>query len=173
MKRYPETREEYKSAILHNIYRLVQALETDDDSEYPTGIAQSVHYDTREYFNAERWKPRPVHEGIRARIPAGEVLTFRIQHWLPEPGNERPGYTFLTGRLLEICDVAYSREDGARFKVIPTGKRNPREYTYRVAFSTSLKVWQGKLTPEQAQARTPLYEHQLILPVQYQEAKAS
>ena len=90
MTTYPKTREEYKAAILHNIYRLVQALELDDDRDSPTWTAQSIHHDTREYFNAERWKPRPVNEGIRAKLPVGEVLTFRIQKWTPEAGWAGP-----------------------------------------------------------------------------------
>lgn len=173
MTTYPKTREEYKAAILHNIYRLVQALELDDDRDSPTWTAQSIHHDTREYFNAERWKPRPVNEGIRAKLPVGEVLTFRIQKWTPEAGDPRPGHQFVTGRLVEIRDLYYSRDDGANFQVVPTGKRNPREYSYRVACGQSLKVWRGKLTETEAAARTPLYEHEKIPTVQYDKEEAA
>lgn len=172
MTQYPQTRDEYKIALLHNIYRLVQALELDDTSEYPIGIAQGIHYDTREFFNAERWKPRPVNASARALIPVEEVVTLRVQHWKPETGDARPGYTFVTGRLVEIGDVPHSRDDGARFQVIPTGKRNPREYTYRVGHGRSLKVWKGRLTEAQAQTRAPLYEHEQTPPA-HTEVKAS
>lgn len=165
MTKYPQTRDEYKAAILHNIYRLVQALELDDRTEYPEGIAQGIHYDTREFFNAERWKPRPVNASARERIPTGEVVTFRIQNWKPEPGDEHRCYVFVTGRLLDVGDVHYTREDGARFSLIPTGKRNPREYTYRVGYGRNLKVWQGKLTEAQAAERPALYEHEQTPPV--------
>ena len=145
MTKNPQTRDEYKAAILHKIYRLVQAIELDDQAEYPVGIAQGIHYDTREFFNAERWKPRPVNASARARIPTGEVLTLRVQNWTPEPGDEQRCYSFVTGRLVEVGDVPYSRDDGARFQVIPTGKRNPRDYTYRVGYGRSLKVWKLSL----------------------------
>lgn len=175
MTKYPETRGEYKAAILHNIYRLVQALELDDPSVYPAGIAQSIHHDTREFFNADRWKPRPVFDSARARIPLGEVLTFRVQHWLPVPGDdqgdERPGYVFVTGQLEEISGVPYSHDDGACFHIVPLGKRKSREHTYRVGYGRSLKVWKGRLTEAQASARPPFFEHEQT--PRPQEARAS
>lgn len=56
---------------------------------------------------------------------------------------------------------------------MPTGKRNPREYSYRVACGQSLKVWRGKLTETEAAARTPLYEHEKIPTVQYDKEEAA
>ncbi|MBB5366294.1 hypothetical protein HNQ08_005423, partial [Deinococcus humi] len=48
------SRDEYKQALLLSIDRLVQATPTDDDSIHPPWVAQSIHNDTREFFNAER-----------------------------------------------------------------------------------------------------------------------
>lgn len=175
MTNYPKTRDEYKGAILHDIYRLVQALELDDTSQYPVSIAQGIHHSTREFFNADRWKPRPVFDSATERIPLGEVMTLRVQHWQPAPGDdqgdERPGYVFVTGRLEKISGVPYSYDDGACFHIIPTGKRNAREHTYRVGYGRSVKVWKGRLTEAQANARTPFYEHGQ--PPRQQEAKTS
>lgn len=159
MTHYPQTRDEYKAAILQNIYRLVQALELDDPSEYPEGIARNIHHDTREFFHADRWKPRPVFEGVQARIPRDEVLTFRFQTWEPQsPEEAERAILWLSGRVSEIKSL-YNPDDGASFQIIPTGKRNPRQFNYRVAQGASLQVWHGKLTPEQAQGRAPFYEH--------------
>ena len=161
------SRDEYKPALLLSIYQLVQAIETDDDSTHPTWVARSIHQGTREYFNAERWKPSPVYDGIMARIPTGEVLTPHLQQWRAEPGEDpRRSQQWITGKVLEIHSL-YRPNDGARFEIVPSGKRKPCSVQYRAATSTSLKVWTGRLTPEQAEARAPFYDHETIPPMQY------
>ncbi|QLG13329.1 hypothetical protein HLB42_20605 (plasmid) [Deinococcus sp. D7000] len=169
----PSSRDEYKKNLLLNIYQLVQATLTDDDSIHPTWVANSIHSDTREYFNAERWKPSPVYDGILTRIPTGEVLTLHIRMWQAEtPADEERCQQWVTGRVVKI-ESLYRPDDGARFGLVPTGKRKPRSFQYRATVSSSLKVWQGRLTPQQAQAREPFYHHETIPPVQYhQEASA-
>ncbi|MDV6376377.1 hypothetical protein [Deinococcus arenicola] len=169
----PNSRDGYKQSLLLDIYKLVQAIETDDSSNYPTSLAQSIHSDTREYFNAERWKPSPVYEGILTRIPTGEVVTLHIRMWQAEtPEDEQRCQQWVTGKVVKI-ERLYRPDDGARFGLVPTGKRNPRSFQYRAVVSSSLKVWRGKLTPQQAQARKPFYHHETIPPVQYnQEASA-
>ena len=169
----PNTRDECKQSLLLSIYKLVQAIETDDDGQHPTWLANSIHSDTREYFNAERWKPSPVYEGILTRIPTGEVLTLHIRMWQAEtPEDEERSQQWGTGKVVKI-ESLYRPADGARFGLMPTGKRKPRSFQCRAAVFASLKVWKGKLTPQQAQAREPFYRHETLPPVQdSQEARA-
>ncbi len=164
-----DSRNEYKQALLLSIYQLVQAIETDDDSAHPTYVAQSIHNDTREFFNAERWKPSPVYDGITVRIPVGEVLTLHLRLWQPEtPADEERSQQWVTGKVVKIHRL-YRPDDGARFDLVPTGKRNPRSFQYRATVSSSLKVWRGRLTPQQAQAHEPFYHHETTAPVQYHQ----
>jgi len=46
--------------------------------------------------------------------------------------------------------LLYRPNDGARFALVSVGKRNSRSFQYRATVSSSLKVWGGRLTPQQA-----------------------
>ncbi|WP_156953180.1 hypothetical protein [Deinococcus frigens] len=101
------------------------------------------------------------------------MLTLHIRMWHAEtPEDEERSQQWVTGKVVKI-ESLYRPDDGARFGVVPTGKRNSRSFQYRAVVSSSLKVWRGKLTPEQAQAREPFYHHETTAPVQDpQEASA-
>lgn len=158
------SREDYRKRILHDIFKLVQMVEADDD-QWAESVARAIHYDVREYFNQNRWRPTPVYDGIRALLPLEEPLTLLIYHHR-EGAN---GRKFIQGRITKI-DPVYSPDDGARLEFIPRGCRNPRTIGYRAGSAASLTVWRG-LVPEAALARVqPLYHHETLPPIQYDQA---
>lgn len=159
----PTSRDEYRQSLLHDLYQLVQAIETDDERDMPVHRAQGIFHDTREYFNRQRWQPTPVYGGLLAHIPQKEMLTLRLQHRADEAA------VWVTGQVtaIEPHDRPY---DSAQFQIIPVGCRNPRRYTYRAAVGCALTVWRGKLAPQQAGRCLPLYDHVAAPPIQAQEA---
>ncbi|MDP9766110.1 hypothetical protein [Deinococcus enclensis] len=158
---YPQTRDEYRAAILFQIYQLVQAVEADNPGEHHTAqwTARNLHNDVREYFNAERWKPRPVYDGIRALVPLDTPLTLLIVHHQEHAnGNQR----FVQGRVDAISTV-YQPSDGATFSVIPRGCRKPCQYAYWARAGASLTIWPGWVPETRLKEVTPLYEHAGVL----------
>lgn len=152
-----QTRQEYKEAMMQDIYLLVQAIETED--EKGRYVAHSLYHNVREFFHADRWKPTPVSDTLTRMIPRDELLTFRFQHFEPQCESDRDrAVLWVTGRMTAL-HARYSPEDGAYFDVVPVGIRKPRRYGYRTGHGTSLTIWKGKVTPEDVNRREPLFDH--------------
>lgn len=158
MSKYPQTREEYRAAIMFQIYQLVQAVEADDPGEYNNTqwVARNLHNDVREYFNADRWRPRPIYDGIRARVPLETPLSLLITY---HREHDHDNARFVQGRLVEISPV-YQPRDGATFKIIPKGCRNPRTYSYHAGWGASLTIWPGHVPQTGKAGVKPLYDHE-------------
>lgn len=161
---YPQTRDEYRARILHDIFRLVQCIEADQgDHGSAEHLARGIHSNVREYFNRERWKPTPVHEGIRARVPLGSPLPLLIQHHGGEDGRRT-----VQGRLQAIHHPPRPY-DGAEFEIVPRGCRKPRRYWYRAGAGAALTVYPGWIEGRELERTRPLYEHEAVPHLQDQE----
>ncbi|WP_261665437.1 hypothetical protein [Deinococcus sp. Marseille-Q6407] len=137
---YAQTREEYRQALMHDICKLVQMIEADHD-DGAVWLAQSIHHDTRSYFDRDRWKPQPVAAGIMAHVPKDQPVTLVIQHHTYHDG----GRQVVRGKVEEM-HAAYKPDDGAQFSVIPQRCRNPRHYQYKHQRTSSLTVYAGYLS---------------------------
>ena len=161
---YPQTREEYRAAILANICRLVAQVEA-DQNEYGSAesLARSLHHDVREFFDETRWKPNPVYDGITARVPLGQPLTLLIVH------HDGPnGRCFVQGRVQAIHHPGRP-SDGAVFEVVPKGCRNVRRHRYAVMVGAALTIYPGWVEETRLEHTRPLYDHAAIPPVRYDQ----
>ncbi|AFZ69777.1 hypothetical protein [Deinococcus peraridilitoris] len=167
MTHYPKTREEYKAAILEQVTRLMGHVLADDPGEHSQAeyIAKQIHYDVRELFNKERWKPTPILDGIRARVPLNERVTLLIHRH-----DERNGRTFEQG-IITAIHSAQSHRDGAAFDFVPRGCRKPRRYYYHANQGSCLKVFRGYVSEEAAATVTPLLEFAPLPFIQYRRAE--
>lgn len=162
---YPQTRDEYRARLMHDIFRLVQHIEADDNEHYTAeSLARSLHSDVREYFNTERWKPCPVYEGICARVPLDQPLTLLMQLY---DGPE--GRRTIQGRVQAIRHPGRP-SDGAEFEVIPKGCRKARRYWYKAGRGAALAVYSGWLEEGALERTRPLYEHEAAPRIEYEAA---
>ena len=137
---YHTTREEYRQTLMHDICKLVQMIEADND-DGAAWLAQRIHHDTRSYFDADRWKPQPVAAGIMEHVPVGQPVTLVIQHHTYHDG----GRQVVRGKV-EKMYAAGKPGDGAQFSITPQRCRNPRQYYYRHQRTSSLAAYAGYLS---------------------------
>ncbi|MFC5849629.1 hypothetical protein [Deinococcus petrolearius] len=165
---YPQTRDEYRARIMADIFKLVQHIES-DFNEYSTAetLARGLHFDVREYFNAERWKPTPVYDGLRDRVTLGTPLSLLIVHHGGHNGRQ-----FVQGRIIDLHSQARPF-DGAQFEIVPKGCRNPRRYSYRAGVGASITVYPGHVPETWLEQVRPLYHHAAEPPIQYDQASAA
>jgi len=165
MTQLPQTRDEYRARLMHDIFRLVQHIEADDNEHSSAeSLARGIGYDVREYFNVQRWKPSPVHEGICARVPLEQPLTLLMQFHDGENGRR-----ILQGRI-QVIRHPGRPHDGAEFEIIPRGCRKARRYWYRAGPGAALTVYPGWLEGRELERRRPLYEHEAAPRIEYQKA---
>ncbi|GMA17025.1 hypothetical protein GCM10025871_33560 [Deinococcus metallilatus] len=159
---FPQTRDEYRARIMEDLFRLVQHIEADDNEHSRAeALARGLHYDVREFFNRARWKPTPVYDGLRARVPLGSPLTLLIQFHGGEDGRRT-----VQGRVQAIHHPG-SSNDGAEFLIVPKGCRSPRRYWYRVGVESALTVYPGWIAGQALERTRPLYDHAVTPPVRY------
>lgn len=162
---FPTTRDEYRQRLMHDIFRLVQMIEADDNFHCGAeALARGVHFDVREYFHAQRWQPIPVYEGIQAHVPLNEPLTLLMVHYAGEGGRR-----FIQGKIVNIQSPPRPG-DGAGFEIVPKDCRLPRRFHYRVGEEAALTVWRGFVS-ESLMPGTPLYHHETLPPIRYDAAQ--
>lgn len=162
---FPTTCDEYRQRLMHDIFKLVQMIEADDDAHCGAeALARGVHFDVREYFYAQRWQPTPIHEGIQARVPLNEPLPLLMVHHTGEGGRH-----FIQGKIVNI-QAPPRPGDGAGFEIVPKGCRLPRRFQYRVGGGAALTVWRGFVS-DSALPGTPLYHHETLPPIRYDAAQ--
>ena len=165
---YPQTRQEYRARIVQDIFKLVQQIEADyDEHGSAERLARGLHSDVREYFNAERWKPTPVYDGLRDRVTLGTPLSLLIVHHGGQGGRQ-----FVQGRVTALHGQARPF-DGAQFEVVPRGCRNPRRYSYRAGVGASITVYPGCVPEMRLEQVCPLYHHAAAPPIGYDQASAA
>jgi len=162
---FPTTRNEYRQRQVHDIFRLVQMIEADDNFHCGAeALARGVHFDVRESFHAQRWQPIPVYEGIQARVPLNEPLPLLMVHHAGE-GSRR----FVQGKFVNI-QSSPRPGDGAGFEIVPIGCRLPRRFQSCVGGKAALTVWRGFVS-ESALPGMPLYHHETLPPIGYDAAQ--
>jgi hypothetical protein len=165
---YPQTRQEYRASIMQDIYQLVQQIETDrDEHGQAESLARGLHYSVREYFNAERWKPTPIFDGLRDRVTLGTPLSLLIVHHDGHNGRQ-----FVQGRVTALHSQ-HRPFDGAQFEIVPRGCRNPRRYSYRAGAGAFITAFPGYVPETRLEQVRPLYHHAASPPIQYDQASAA
>lgn len=163
MTRYPETRDECRASILAKVYQLVQAVESDiNEHGNAEFVARQLEYDVREYFKLDRWKPTPINDGLKARVPLNQPVTLEIIHHRESADGRR----LVQGTLTEIGNQ-YRPADGARFMIIPRRCRNPRTHWYRASAGTAIRIWRGYVEEGQLDSTPTLYELEIAEPIPY------
>lgn len=161
---YPQTRDEYRTAIMETIFRLVGLIEADHNEHGSAEhLARGLHYDVREYFNEGRWRPTPVYDGICARVPLASPLTLLIQSHDGENGRRT-----IQGKVQAIHHPGRP-SDGAEFLIVPRGCRNARRYWYRVGVGAALTVYPGWVEGQQLGRTRPLYDHAAVPRLRYDQ----
>ena len=159
---YPKTRDEYRAQIMRDVCQLVGMIEA-DHGEYNSAeaLARGLHYSVREFFDADRWKPTPVFEGICARVPQGQPLTLCFQAYEGEEGRH-----VMQGRVTAIRPPGRPN-DGAEFELVPRGCRNARRWWYRAGVGASLVIYSGFVEAARREQVQPLYRHETMPRVEY------
>ena len=159
---YPQTRDEYRARIMQDIFRLVQHIEA-DHSEYSSAeaLARGLHYHVRTYFDAERWKPTSVCDGLQGRVTLDTPLSLLIVH---HDGHN--GRVFVQGWVTALHSQ-HRPLDGAQFQIIPKGCRNPRNFYYRAGAGAAITIYQGHVSETRLERTRPLYHHAAAAPVRY------
>lgn len=165
---YPQTRDEYRARIMQDIFKLVQYIESDlSEHSSAEALARGLHYDVREYFNAQRWKPTPVYDGLRGRVTLETPLSLLIVHHDGQNGRQ-----FVQGRVTALHSQ-HRPFDGAQFEIVPKGCRNPRHYSYRAGAGAAITIYAGHVAETRLEAVRPLYHHAALPPIRYDQASAA
>lgn len=158
---YPQTRDEYRAQIMQDVCKLISLVESDwNEHQTAEALARGLHYDVREYFNMDRWKPTPVYAGICTRVPTDQPLTLFIHHHDGVNGRQ-----IVQGRITAIKSP-YRPNDGAEFEIVPRGCRKVRKYFYWPGVGASLSVCAGWVEAAQPEGAGALYHHEMLPPVQ-------
>jgi hypothetical protein len=159
---YPKTRSEYRARIMQDVCRLVSMVEADhNEHSSAEALARGLHYDVREFFDADRWRPTPVFDGICAHVPQGQPLTLCFQAYEGEEGRH-----VLQGRVTVIRPPGRP-QDGAEFELVPRGCRKARRWWYRAGVGASVAVYAGFIEAAQRDRVQPLYHHETLQFVQH------